>query len=134
MMIMNYRRSLEIVRIRNNPIISGLKVWSLCDFGYTLFEFPHSNRQPWRECAAYKNVLSHCSAAVERLSEEIPRRLHGRNDKAMYTIFMYNLFSSIKLFSLLRYRHIATVGTVRSNLAGFQRELALRGNKDVKFN
>lgn len=46
---------------------------------------------------------------------------------------MDNLFSSPKLFSILRSRHIAFVGAMRSDVAGLPRSLAVRGDKEAKL-
>ena len=46
MMIMNYGRSAETVRIRNKPIKSGFKMWALCDSGVSLVFFHIPTRGP----------------------------------------------------------------------------------------
>lgn len=56
------------------------------------------------------------------------------NVTKMYVVFMGNLFSTPRLFSVLRDKDIGAVGTVRSNAGGFPKPLAIRGNKKVKLN
>lgn len=126
MMVMMHGRSTESVRMKNKPIKCGFKMWAICDHGYTFYAFPHSNRAQWRDCLKYKGILSHSSAVVARLCDEIPRKAQERTGRIMYTIFMDNYFSSIKLFKLLREQELGAVRTVRSNSEGFPKELALR--------
>ena len=133
MMVMNYGRSSETVRMRNKPIGSGFKIWAICDAGYMFYAFPHSNRDPWRHCGYYKTKLSHASAVVARLTDELPRQRQGSSLSRMYAIFMDNYFSTPRLFRLLRDRDIGAAGTVRSNAGGFPKSLAIRGEKGVKL-
>ena len=136
MMVMNYGRSLETVRMRNKPIGSGFKIWALCDNGYTYFAFLHSNRFPWHYCEDYKNVLNHRAAVVARLVETLPRKLpFSRSESVqMYAVFMDNLFSTPKLFALLREKEIAACGTVRCNAKRFPASLSIRETSDKKMN
>ena len=124
---MCYGRSAETVRMRNKPIGSGFKIWSICDAGYTFYAFPHSNRQPWRYTSNYKSELPHSSAVVARLVDELPRKFVHSDRKLMYIVYMDNLFSSIKLFRMLRDADIGAFGTIRSNSSGFPKSLAIRG-------
>ena len=52
----------------------------------------------------------------------------------IYAVFMDNLFSTPKLFALLREKEIAACGTVRSNAKEFPASLAIRGTSDKKLN
>lgn len=51
MMIMCFGRSSESVRMRNKPVSSGFKMWSLCASGFMFTAFPHSNKNPWKNCS-----------------------------------------------------------------------------------
>ena len=89
-MFMNYGRSAETVRMRNNPIGAGFKLWALSDAGYVVSFYPHSNRNPWKDSAEYKSKLSHSSAVVARLRDDLPRALPGITGRVQYVVFMDN--------------------------------------------
>lgn len=71
MMVMNYGRSAETVRMRNKPIGSGFKIWAICDSGYMFYCFPHSNKKPWKHCMRYKGTLPHFSSVVAQLTDAL---------------------------------------------------------------
>lgn len=135
-MVMNYGRSLETVRMRNKPIGSGLKIWALCDNGYTYYAYPHSHRFPWHCCEDYRNVLNHCEAIVVRLIESLRRKVPFSRPESlqMYAVFMDNLFSTPKLFALLKETEMAACETVRSNTKEFPTSIAIRRTSDKKMN
>lgn len=64
-------------------------------------------------------MLPISSLVVARLCDELPRKSQGPTCLLMYTVYMDNYFSSIKLFKILSGRDIDTVGTLRSNSGGF---------------
>ena len=127
MMILCNGRSYETVRMKNKPIGAGYKIWALCDRGYVYEYFPHSNKQPWKELENYKGTLTRHSAVVVRLVESLPRE--SGKKILRYAVFMDNLFSSIKLFSMMRDKGIGCVGTTRANSAGFPKQLKVRGRE-----
>lgn len=67
MMLMNYRRAGETLRMRHNPIKSGFKLWALCDFGYIFSALPYSNGNPWKHYIADKGKLPY-PYAVRKVS------------------------------------------------------------------
>lgn len=81
MMVMNFGRSTETVKIRNKPIGSGIKIWALWNSGYLFYAYTHSNSQLWRDCGAYKRQLSQFPAVVARLFVELPRCSQGRTER-----------------------------------------------------
>ena len=134
MMVMNFGRSSETVKMRNKPIKSGFKVWALGDHGYTYSFFPNSNAHPWSHCTAYKNTLKYHATVVARLSDELPRDCFGADTATQYCLYMDNLFTTPALLRLLRDREIGGVGTVRSNAKNLPREIAIRGKKNTAHN
>jgi hypothetical protein len=132
MMIICHGKSSETVRMRGKPIGAGFKMWAICDAGYVYDFFPHSNKDGWKFTQKYKGVLMSFSAIVATLVDTLPG---GDDGSVQYEIYMDNLFSSVKLFYMLRNRGkgIGCAGTTRANTTGFPTILKVRGGADKKM-
>lgn len=123
---MCYGRSLETVRLRNQPTGSGFKICSLYDRGYIYHSVPHSNRNPWKYCSLLKWTFTHDLSFIAALVESLPPKASGHrtNEIAMYCVYMENPFATPQLF-FHRYKCIAAVATVCSNERRFSKCLAV---------
>lgn len=107
----------------NKAVESGFRIWAFCDSGYMFHAFQHSYSQPRRDCGAFRRQISHSSAIVAHICEELPRRSQGRSKRITYSMYMESLFSSIKLFVVLRNLEIGALRLFEQTLAAFQKHL-----------
>lgn len=133
MMVMQPRRSSELVWMKKNPACSGYKVWSIWDSGYMFHAFPHSNRDTWERCLAHGDILPHLASIVVCAGDELFRAIVGAVSITMYSLPMENLFSTLKHFRLSWERNIGATWTVGSNAGGFPKLLAVRSRKGIKL-
>ena len=80
---------------------------------------------------AYKGKLMHSSAVVARLVESIPST--NDDNPVMYEVYMDNLFTSVALLKMLRYKNVGCAGTTRANTSGFPAALKVRGELSSKM-
>lgn len=80
-----------------------------------------------------KDLLPYSSAFFARLTNELPHCIQGVSNPVQYTFYVDILFSSPKLFLLLREKDIAAVGTVRLRISGFPKALKVRGKKNFRL-
>lgn len=121
MIVMNYGRSTETVRMRNKPNGSGFKIWAICDSGYMFYCFKqHSNNNLWRHYMQYKSTLPHSSAVAAQLTDAVARKLLIPDLQRIRCMqFLWTTYSHHRsIFALLRDRGIAAVETGRSNAVG----------------
>lgn len=111
-------RSKETVTIPSKPTPTGFKIWVIAQKGYFLNWLPrlrtkeplylqYSRRRRFSRAYNKRDVLNPTQYVVYLLANSLP--------KTTYHVFLDNLFSSPKLFRLLRHRGIATTGTCRTN-------------------
>ena len=134
MMVINFGRSSETVKMRGKPIKSGFKIWALGDHGYTYAFIPHSNAHTWYHLESYKRDFNYHAAVVAYLANELPRNLTESFHCAQFCMYMDNLFSTPPLFRYLRERGVGAVGTVRSNAKNLPKNVALRGKQNLCLN
>src|SRR5205809_7805099 len=104
-------RSKEVVKIPNKPIPLGYKIWVMADGGYFLqWNFHAKGEGPISLDTKKYLDLAPTQAIVAYLLSRLPP---PPTSNYGYYCFMDNLFLTPELFSLLRTRNIATIGTVR---------------------
>ncbi|GJJ71558.1 V-type H+-transporting ATPase 16kDa proteolipid subunit [Entomortierella parvispora] len=123
MMIRFSGRSAHTVRMKNKPIAEGVKIFSLCDAGYTYTFIPSSRVQSVR----IEKVpgLTQTGNIVNHLVQQLPQSPH-------YRVFMDNYFTSVKLFQHFRNLGIGACGTVRRQ-GGVPKELCVDKNAKLDW-
>jgi hypothetical protein len=108
MMIKFFGSSSHTVKMQNKPIKMGYKIWACCEQGYLFFFLFYSRNEGTGELEKHDD-LSATQSMVWQMSKRLPK--NGR----VYTIYMDNLFTSVRLFRMLREAGIGACGTTRTN-------------------
>ena len=75
------------------------------------------------------------AVVVARLADSLLRSIAilKTHKTVVYALFMDNLFSTPELFSMLRERYMAPIGTVCSSVGGFPKCLYIWSTTDMKL-
>lgn len=124
-------RAKEIVNIPSKPTPEGFKIWILANEGYVLDWLFHAKGQGPYELDTYwtkKEGFTPTEAVVLdlllRKQEGQPRFCPNR-----HTVWVDNLFSSVKLFERLRREGIGAAGTVRTSRTKREEDLDRKESK-----
>jgi len=118
----------ETVKMPSKPIPVGYKVWVMADSGYFLqWSFHAKGEGPVGLNTKEEYLdLALTQAIVAHLLNQLPLPLtpdHG------YHCFMDNLFSTPKLFGLLRTKNIAATGTTRPRRVTSKQLVAIKASE-----